>query len=139
MAISIKYGNESFKFNLFKELIVDENKITDEAKVQPSGYAFLGMLHKKLIRQMKDKENERDKILNAKFIIYKSKVDDNTGRVYSKDMAEALAYNHQSHQVALREHLQAQEEANTIGVCVSSFEQRANLIQTISANLRRER
>lgn len=138
MRIKISYGDEDFSFNLFKELVVDENTINKQIKEQPSSYAFLTMLHKKLIRVMKDKENEMIKIFKVLFIKYKKDTDEGTGRVYSNDMAEALAYRHATHQAAIRLYHQAQENANILYACVSSFEQRANLIQTISANLRRE-
>ena len=62
MDIRIHYGDEKFKFNLYEELVVNENKINSELKEQPSAYSFNSMLKKKLIRRMKDREKEKEKI-----------------------------------------------------------------------------
>lgn len=137
MAVSITYGSEKFSFNLFSELVVDENKINYEAKVQPSAYAFLGMLHKKLIRRAKDKEREMDKTYATMYIKFKEKIDERTGRPTANELAKERAIASSRYQTSWKEYIEANHDANIIGVCVSSFEQRKDLIQTLSANIRK--
>ena len=139
MNITISYGTETFDFNLFKELVIDENKIDSEIKEQPSAYAFLGMLHKKLIRVMKDKEKEAEKKYWALFLLYKSQTDSATGKPFSNDVAEAKATKNSEYQEKLQAYFDAELNCNIIETCVKSFEQRYSLIQTLSANIRKSR
>jgi hypothetical protein len=139
MEIAIHYGNEKFRFNLFEELVVNENKINTELKEQPSCYGFISMLQKKLIRRMKDKEKEKDKVYGKLYLKYRSELCSETGRYYSDDMAKQKVIIHNDYQKAVEELIIAEEEVGIITSCVRSFEQRSDLIQTISANLRRER
>ena len=60
--ISIQYGKEKIKFNLYEELIVNESRINEELKNQPSYYGFLSLLAVKLKRSMGDKKAELEKI-----------------------------------------------------------------------------
>ena len=135
--IDIKYGDETFSFNLNREVIVDENRINDEIKNQPSAYAFLGMLHKKLIRVAQDKKREMDKTYANLFIKYKDSTDTNTGRPIANDLAKEKVIASRRYQISIEEHHKAQENAEILEVCVRTFEQRYSLIQTLSANIRK--
>ena len=139
MNINITYGEETFYFNLFAETTVDENKINHEAKVQPSAYGFIAMLHKKLIRVAKDKKAEMEKTFSKLYIQYKKQIDEETKRPYPKETAHHMATKHFSYHQKIKEYHQAEENAGIIEACVKSFEQRSYLIQTISANVRKER
>ena len=139
MDISISYGEEKFSFNLFRELVIDENKIDSEIKDQPSAYAFLAMLHKKLIRKLKDKEKEAEKKYWSLFLSYKSETDRDTGRPTSNDVAEGKARKHPEYNLKLQAYYDAELDCNIIETCVKSFEQRYSLIQTLSANIRKTR
>ena len=101
MNVRIRYGEDVYSFNLYHELIVDENKINSEIQNQPSGYAFLGMLHKKLIRKVKDKERELKKIHAKLFISFKKQKDSLTGKPYSNDVVEEMIINSEDYQQTL--------------------------------------
>lgn len=137
MDIKISYGKEDFDFNLFQELIIDENKINHEAQVQPSAYAFISMLHKKLIRVAKDKKVESERLFARFYVNYKKEIDRETGRQNPKETAHFMATKHPSYQKKVREYHIAEEKAGMIETCVKAFEQRSFLIQTISANIRK--
>lgn len=137
MDISIKYGKDVVKFNLFEELVVDENKLNDELKNQPSYYGFLAMLMAKLKRVMEDKKAELNKIEKELFLEYKEDKDPHTGRPYSNDMAEASIVSEPDYIKALDNYNKAEEDYNIVKACVDAFTQRSHLIQTISANMRK--
>lgn len=139
MNINISYGDESFSFNLNRELIISEDKINHELKVQPSSFAFISMLHKKLLRVAKDKKAEMDKTFAIVYTNHKSKIDPDTKRPYPKESANYMATKSVRYQNAIKEYHEAEYNANIIETCVKGFEQRAFLIQTISANLRKEK
>jgi len=136
--IRIKYKREVFKFNLYEELKVDENKINSELKNQPSYYGFVGMLLIKLQRVKDDKEAEFYKKEAELYIEYKTSINPNTNRENSKELAEALVKENPAYQKLLKEFNNAKENVGIIKHCLSSFEQRSNLIQSLSANLRKE-
>jgi len=137
MDIKISYGSETFEFNLFKELVVDENKINQEIQDQPSAYAFLSMLHKKLFRISKDKKAQMEKSFARAYMKYKSQTDSDTGRLYPKESAKEMATKNPEYNMAIKSYLVAEENFGIIEACVKSFEQRASLIQTLSANIRK--
>lgn len=137
MKVKIIFKSESIKFNLFEELVVDEETINKEIQEQPSSYAFLAMLHVKLIRVAKDKKAEMEKEYAKKYTKFKSTIDEETNRLYPKEYAKEMAIKSDSFNEAIQVYHQAEENAGIIGACVKSFEQRKDLIQTLSANLRK--
>ena len=138
MDIRINYSGEKIRFNLFEELIIDEDKVNSELKEQPSYYGFLLLLHKKLVRVSEDKKVEADKVWAKAYTGYKQERDENTGRPYSNELAKELANQDEDYLNAISKYHSAKENAGVIESCVKSFEQRGHLIQSIAANLRRE-
>lgn len=138
MDISVTYGEEKIVFNLKEELRIDENIINNELKNQPSSYAFIAMLHKKLVRKSVDSEKKTDRAFAKAFIKNKTSVDESTGRVMSKEVAKEKAELDPVYIKLQKQSSQCKEDADIVYVAVRSFEQRQSLIQTISANLRRE-
>lgn len=135
--ISIQYGREKIKFNLYEELIVNESRINEELKNQPSYYGFLSLLAVKLKRSMSDKKAELEKIKAELFIEFKEDIDKSTGRPYSNDLAESLVIQEEAYNEALNNFLKAEEEYELIQACVNSFIQRSHLLQSLSANTRK--
>jgi|LSQX01.2.fsa_nt_gb hypothetical protein len=137
MNIRIKMGPEIFRFNLFEELKVNENFINDEIASQPTIQGFLGTLFVKLDRIKSDKEAEVEKVYAELFVKYKGEVDKEIGRFPSDDMAKQKVLKSERYQKALAAHIEAKENAQLIKNCLETFEQRAFLIQTLSANIRK--
>lgn len=137
MEISISYGNENFTFNLNEELVIDENKINQEAQMQPSSYAFLNMLYKKLMRSSEAAENRLDKKYSELFIKFKGERDQDSGRQIANETVKAKILTQPSYISLQEKFLEISHQAMILEVCVKSFEQRVNLIQTLSANLRK--
>jgi len=139
MNLKIIYGEEIFKFNLFEELTISEDKINAEAKEQPSAYGFLGLLAIQLKKIKKEKENDLNMEYSRLYLLNKDKKDPSTGRPMSKDFIEAKIVTNLSYQAKLKILWQAEADAENLDTCVKSFEQRANMIQTLSANVRKDR
>ena len=137
MQIDISYGNEKFSFNLNTELSINESRINREAQEQPSAYAFLNMLHKKLIRSYKEAEKKMEKKHAQLFLKFKGEKDPDSGRQTANEVAKAKVIKDQAYDDLWEEFIEAEHQAMVIEVCVKAFEQRVNLIQTLSANLRK--
>lgn len=138
MEIKISYGGEVFKFNLSRELRIDERTINRELQEQPSSYAFLSLLHKKLYRKMKDTEQELNKIYARLYSKYLEEGKPEYGRGPTKEALEQRVTKNKDYQKSLTEYLNAEEDAKVLETCVRAFEQRKDIIQTLSANIRKE-
>ena len=137
MDISIQYGTEKIKFNLFEELIINESRINDELKNQPSYYGFLSLLLVKLKKAMDESKAELEKIKAELFIEFKGDMDKATGRPYSNDLAESLVVQEELYIKALQKYLKAEENYGLINASVNSFTQRSHLLQSLAANTRK--
>lgn len=139
MNILIKYNGEKFQFNLFKETIINEDNITEELKEQPSSYAFLTMLHKSLLKQYAELEILEKKAYAHAYLKHKEANSPVTGRVNSDDVAKQKAELDMKYLRAQREVIKSKYEVNILGDCIKAFEQRKDMLQTLSANRRKER
>lgn len=137
--VSIKYGDEMIRFNLGNELKIDEGRINEELKDQPSYYGFLTLLNIRLERIEADKKAEVSKVYSKLLIKYKGEYDPHTSKPYSNDVAKALVDNDTDYQVALKNYNKAKENKGIVHSCVEAFNQRSHLLQSLSANVRKER
>lgn len=136
--IKIKLGDQVIRFNLFDELIVNENNLTDESLEQPLMYGYLGMVHQKLTRLRADAQQEVDKMKALAIVRAKGVADPLTHRAKSKEFAEAEAELDEDYQGALTKLAKLKFQTGILYTCLKSFEQRKDLIQTISANVRKQ-
>ena len=141
--LQIKYDDEVFKFNLYEELQVTEVKINSELKEQPSVYAFIAMLHKKLIKKAKDQKKQKDTVFAQRYIHYKTqkttKYFQDNQKQPADDLCKAFV---EADKLYIRECLRlhrVEEQRDDLEVCVLAFEQRKDLIQSLSANIRKEK
>lgn len=130
-------SGEKFRFNLFEELQISEDRLNYEAMDQPSSYAFLGTLHRKLISVVEDRKMTMDKAWSSAYIEAKQSPNPDTGRPYSDDMAKAMASVSKEYLSSQSVYLESKFKAGILETCVNAFEQRVSLIQTISANNRK--
>lgn len=143
MNVSIGYGDEHFKFNLFLETQIKNEKLNTALEEQPTSYSFLTMLHKKLIRRAKDYKRDADSTWAKRFIFYKTSTKSpfykDNHRNPSDDMARAYVDKDEEYTKALSELNKAEEDRDVIEACVKAFEQRKDILQTLAANTRNER
>ncbi len=138
MRISLHYGDEKFEFNLFEELQINESIISKELKNQPSAYAFLSMLQiQTAFLKDKAKVNE-EKVYHKLYDTFKAKTNPQTKRPNSDDVAKAKAIKHSMYIKARNKTISLSKQHGTISNCVKAFEQRSSLLQTLSANRRKE-
>lgn len=130
---------EKFKFNLFTELEISEDRITFEAKEQSSSYAFLATLKNRLAKAEDDRKLEREKAWASAYLRAKQSTNPETGRAYADEMAKATAETSKEYTEAYKRWSEAKYKAQTLESAVKAFEMRGSLIQTISANNRKEK
>ena len=131
MNINIAYGKEVFKFNLSQELVIDEATIQDDLKTSAQKYAFLKMLHTRLLIKARDLDKNRKKVRAIRL----ERLIEDIGAV---KRAEVALEKDKKYRVAYKDWLTVEGQKEIIEVCVKSFEQRTELLRTLSANLRQE-
>lgn len=136
--IKIKYGGETFKFNLNEELSINTNKLNQEIKDQPSYYGFLLLLRNRLLTIKEDLERQKDKVYAHQYLKTCDKINPSTNRPYSDKAAIQKALASVEYNSISKEYFKARQDFNDINSCVTAFEQRSSLIQSLSANLRHE-
>ena len=129
MVVEVLWGDELIKFNLYKELRIDENNMDHELKEHASNYAFLSMLHKKLIIKAKWQERETKKIRAIRHIKLRAIKD-------TVKEAEIALEKDKVYLKAYKKQLEVEDIKETIEVCVKAHEERKDLLQTLAANLR---
>lgn len=139
MEVVIKFEAEKFKFNLYQEVKINEDDITSELTHQTSSYSFLTMLHKSLIKLVSDKKITEKRAYATSYLKYKGQTNSDTGRPNSDDMAKSFAELDDNYIKAQHDVINAQFDLNRVEACVKAFEQRKDILQTLSANSRRER
>lgn len=132
MNIQIKVGNELISFNLYEELKIDDNVLNRELKGQAPSQAFLIIVHKNLIKEISTMELDLKKIIASKWTTLKegnhgmtkddikNKIDKNATVIMMNKKLIKLVY-----------------QKDMLEACIKAFEQRSNMLQTLSANTRK--
>ena len=139
MDIDIFINGERIRFNLFRELKITEEKVSLELKNQPSYYGFITMCHKTLLKELMDLQVEEKKIYSLAYITNKNKINPETQRVNSDDVAKSKAEKDINYLKIQRLVISKKYDVNRLENCVRAFEQRAGMMQTLSANIRNEK
>lgn len=132
MDIRLKYKAELFKFNLNDEMRVDEGHVNQKIKTHIRGHAFLNVLAVKLKIQYSQAKKTLARHESSKLMDFKIK-----GRTIAE--AESLMYKKFPELQRQEDELLALEEfKDLVDACLRSFETRKDLLQSLSANVRRE-
>lgn len=131
MNVNILMDGKTYSFNLDNELKVQLTRLSGEIKDQPRSYAFLAMLRQKLVVKQRQAEKEFKRKENDVFLGYKS----NTEKV-----TEAKALTGQNKELQkMSDRIDHMDNLKSIlDICLEAFDQRSRLIQTLSANERKE-
>lgn len=140
--VRIKYEGETFIFNLVSELKFEKQNINSEIIEQPQAYGFLTMIHKKLIARAKEVEVDLERVYATRYIHYLTSDSTSYFKKHGQPnatTAKELTKKDSEYIEAARNLIKAEEDRDLIDGCVKAFEQRAFLLQTYSANKRKER
>lgn len=138
MNIDITYNGKRYRFNLYEELQVKENKINTELRSHASSYSFLTQLRSYLIDEYDKLEAAKTRTYNQLYKRYKNEKSSLTNRPNSDDLAKSLAESSKIYKEAIHNMLRAKLSKNILDNACKAFESRAFLIQTLSANIRKE-
>ena len=132
--ISFKYKGKLVTINISRELEINENIINSQLKNIPSNYAFLCLLRDKIIKRRDKLEKEKDYAYSKAWLYYKES--DNR---LNNDTVSHKALTSKIYIKANDKYLKALDKANRfISIC-KAYESRERIIQTLSANIRKQK
>lgn len=131
--ISVKYKGKLVTINITKELSIDENIINSQLKNIPSSYAFLCLLRDNLIKKRDTLEREKNIAYSKAWLFYKES--DNR---LNNDTANHKAMVNPKYISIEERYLKAVHKANKLISICRAYESRERIIQTLSANLRKQ-
>lgn len=139
MEINIETPDGKYKVNLTEELKIKEVNISKDLLSQPTHYAFITMLHKSMIKKLAQLKVEEKKAYASAYLKYKSKINPETNRPNSDDVAKQKAELDKNYLLQQKRVINVHHDVNRLETCVRAFEQKASMLQTLSANLRKEK
>lgn len=131
--ISVKYKGKIVTINITKELSIDENIINSQLKNIPSSYAFLCLLRDNLIKKRDTLEREKNIAYSKAWLFYKES--DNR---LNNDTANHKAMVNPKYLSIEERYLKAVHKANKLISICRAYESRERIIQTMSANIRKQ-
>lgn len=131
--ISVKYKGKLVTINITKELSIDENIINSQLKNFPSSYAFLCLLRDNLIKKRDTLEREKNIAYSKAWLFYKES--DNR---LNNDTAYHKAMVNPKYLSIEERYLKAVHKANKLISICRAYESRERIIQTLSANIRKQ-
>lgn len=131
--ISVKYKGKIVTINITKELSIDENIINSQLKNIPSSYAFLCLLRDNLIKKRDTLEREKNIAYSKAWLFYKES--DNR---LNNDTANHKAMVNPKYLSIEERYLKAVHKADKLISICRAYESRERIIQTLSANIRKQ-
>lgn len=128
----IHHGKKKYRVDLNEELKIDENIIDGSLRKSPSNYALLVLVRDKLIYERDTLEKEKDQAYSKAWLYYKE-----SGNL-SNEAASHKAEMNKAYQGCLERYQKAEYKANRLISICRAYENRENILRTISANLRKQ-
>lgn len=141
--VKIKFEGKTYLFNLESEVKIDREVVSNVIHEHPSKYSFILMLHKKIIGLSKRVELDMNVTYSRCYLKYltskKSQYFKEMGTYPTPTIAKELAMKDPEYVESVKRYIELEEQKDTLEACVKAFENRASLLQTLSANNRKER
>ena len=131
--LKVRYQGKIIIINITKELSINESIINSQLKDSPSSYAFLCMLKNKYIKERDKLDREKEIAYSEAWLYYKSsdsKMNNDTANHKANTNKKYISIYNKWQKIS-------NIVENLISIC-RAYENRENILRTISANLRKE-
>lgn len=139
LTLHLNVGGEKIKVNLLKELKLVRPTLSISLRHQPSHYAFIGMAHRSLLAELQAAELDLKRITSRVFLKYAGSMNPTTGRSYSNEMAREKTNISPKVIKAEDKVLEIRANVQKLELALRAFEQKKDIMQTLSANIRKEK
>lgn len=133
--VTLIYKGKKVRINISEELRIDEQTLNSQIKELPSSYSFLLLLRTNAIKERNKLDRQKDIAYSEAYLYYK----DSKAQGMTNEMANHKANTNAKYISIYEQWLTACNKASILDDICKSFESRERIIQTLSANLRRER
>lgn len=131
--LKVRYNGKVIEIDVTKELSINENIINSQLKESPSSYAFLCMLRNKYIKERDELEREKNIAYSEAWLYYKS-----SDSRMNNDTADHKANTNKKYISLCERHQKIASKAEDLISICRAYENRENILRTISANIRKE-
>ena len=131
--VSIRYQGKIYTINISEELSINENILNTQLKNHPSNYACLCLIRDIYIRKRDRLEKEKDIAYSKAWLFYK----ESDSRL-NNDTVSHKALTNNKYITLEKQFLKISDKANRLISICKAYESRERIIQTISANLRKQ-
>lgn len=131
----LTYQGKEVVINISEELAINENIINSQLKESPSSYAFLTLLRAQAIKERDKLEREKDVAYSEAYLFYK----DSGASNMTNEKANHKANTAPKYESLYNKWLRACDKAEKLSSICRAYEGREKILQTLSANLRKER
>lgn len=130
--LNINYKGKKYKFNIPQELQIDTNVINTLLKKSPSNYAFISLVRDRYIFERDSLQREKEKSYSEAWVYYKE-----SGNI-NNDLAGHKATIHPKYQSICERYDKVNLKTNQLISLCKAFEARDKILQTLSANIRKQ-
>lgn len=128
----IYYKGKKVTLNLTQELTINENLINTQLKASPSNYIFLCLIRDRYIYKRDKLAKERDDAFSTSWVFYKE-----SGNI-NNDLADRKASIHPKYQSLCERFDKLNYKVNMLISICKAYESRERIMQTLSANIRKQ-
>lgn len=128
----VSYNGKIYHIDLAEELAIDENMVNTSLKKSPSNYSLLVIIRDRLIYKRDKLEKEKDAAYSKAWLYYKESSNINN------EMASHKAEGNSAYKGAMERYLKAKHKADELIALCRAYENRENILRTLSANLRKQ-
>lgn len=132
--INVSFNGKNISIDVFKELLVNPSIINEQLKNSPSSYAFLCLIRNKYIKKRDLLESLKEKAYSEAYIFYK---ESHIGGM-TNELASNKANVTNRVQSLTKKFIIASNKADNLIALCKAYEGRERILQTLSANLRKE-
>lgn len=131
-SLKLSYQGRKYEIQITTELQINENIINTQLQRSPSNYAFLCLVRDEAIHRREKLDKEKDIAYSNAWVNYKE-----SGNI-SNDLAGHKATIHPKYISICERFEMANHKANVLISICKAYENRERILQTVSANLRKQ-
>lgn len=140
--LNVDINGREVTINISQELRIEQSDLNEELMKQPLSYHFISSLLNEATFQYKSAVAQREKIFGEIFTTEKESKETgyykNHFKSPSDDFATAAAHKSLRYQKAIRREILAEKNMLDLKSAVFAFQQRLQVLEQISINIRRE-
>ncbi len=132
-SISVTYNNQTIKIDVGKELSISTTQLNSELKQLPSNYAYLCLVRDSYIFKRDKLEKEKNQAYAEAWIYYK----ESSNPPLVNDMVDKKAMVNKKYIEANDKYIKIVFKTNQLISLCEAYRSREKILQTLSANLRK--